>query len=405
MSRSQADPPEAASGGTPGSDQPTDDAILKRLKRIEAQVTDHAADDIEDRSPEWVWERYAAHYLQDGKSPNGLQSVRSAWNQFTEWMYKEGHEHLTDLSPRFPGRHDDWIVDHREYDKNRLSRGMHLTRIKQVVQYARTRGWIHPTIVPDAEEWDEVKPDIDKDDRVRSDPLPPERGERIMEWLERDHFGERDHCLWILVWQYALRVSAIRALDLDDLIQTERADWPDRHEFPGSHLRLTDRPERGLPLKNTREELAGRRVPLRPDAAEALDCYIDEHRIDHGRGPEEGSPGLLTTEHNPRIADSTVRSEVHRLTSPSVYGVRCECAGCLAHQAENSRRPYPSQIGRICDESRSPHQARHGAITRLLDDHDPTVLARVCGTSADTLRDHYDRADQYRRLGRLAATW
>lgn len=139
--------------------------------------------------------------------------------------------------------------------------------------------------------------------------------------------------------------------------------------------------------------------------AGALSIYVDEHRIGHGFDGGDAPPALLTTEHNPWIAGWKVQSEVHRLTSPATYAGGCECDGCLSHLVERGRLPYPSRIGRFCHESTSPHQARPGVITRLLDDHDTTVLARVCGTSVETLRDHYDRADEYRRMSGLAKSW
>jgi hypothetical protein len=41
----------------------------------------------------------------------------------------------------------------------------------------------------------------------------------------------------------------------------------------------------------------------------------------------------------------------------------------------------------------------------LLDDADHGTVASIVGTSPDTLRDVYDRADEYRRMNRIADDW
>lgn len=112
-----------------------------------------------------------------------------------------------------------------------------------------------------------------------------------------------------MLFRYGFRVSAVRTLDREDLILTEPDNWPDEHGF-SPHLRLKDRPElgpdddEGLPLKNKREELAGRRVPLQPEDAEVFRHYIEngsstgakDSRKEHEESDEYGLHGLLTGE-------------------------------------------------------------------------------------------------------------
>jgi len=378
-------------------------------------VTDQIADavvdrlddtpDVEDKTPAEVWDSYSSHYVENGHSENGLQSVRSAWSQFTDWMELQGYDYLSDLTASFPAKHDDWIVSNPEISKNKLSRAMHLTRIKQVITHAKSRGWIAPDDVPTDDRWDDVTPSVDKDDKLRSDPLLPERGTEVMNYVRNEHFGEREHVLWILEWKYALRLSAIRALDVEDLILEEPDSWPEHADFPGPCLNLKDRPDIGLTLKNTRNELSDRFVPLKREDAVVLQHYVESERIEHDETDDHELRGLLTTEHNVRITGRTIRAETKKLTSPETYADQCDCDGCRAYRNEHGRPPYPSKLGRYCERSRSPHQVRHGAITWLLDDTDPSVLSKICGTSPDTLRDTYDRADKHRRLNRIADAW
>lgn len=389
------------------------EAVAQKLQN------DDKAEDIEDKRPEWVFAQFTEHWRADGKAQSGLQSYSSSWGQFCEWMDEQEYVYLTDLTPRFPGQHDSWIVSHDEYDQNELSRCMHLSRIKNVIRYAESRGWIDPTDVPEDETWDTVKPDLDADEKVRSDPLPPERGEQIMNWVRANRFGNRAHVLWIALFRYGFRVSAIRALDRDSLVLSMPEDMPDDQRFR-PHLNLDDRPELGpedddgLPLKNKRDELAGRRVPLKPEHAEVFRHYVEngsptgakDSRKEHDEPDEYGLSGLLTGEQSARLSGRTIRERTHWLTCPTTFTDReCQCDGCRQYRDENGRNPYPSKVGKHCNETRSPHQVRHGAITSLLDDHDHATVARIVGTSTDTIREVYDSAGEYRRMNRIAGDW
>lgn len=393
-----------------------DNEVLAELRELKDKIADDDTEETEDRRPEWVFEQYVRKHREDGKAQSSIQPTRSAWNQFCDWMDEQGYIYLSDLTSNFVGRHDDWVIANT--DKGKLSRGMHLSRIKSVVKHADSRGWISPNVVPDDETWEEVKPDLSDDDKVRSDPLRPERGEQITKWVRANHFGERPHVLWLLLFRYGLRVSAIRALDRSHLILTRPDDYPESDQFR-PHLRFRDRPElgdeddEGLPLKNRREELAKRRVALRPGHVEVFRQYIEngsqtgaiESRKEHAEPDKYGLYGLLTGEQNARLSDRTIRSRTHWLTCPSTYDDKCQCDGCQEFRSEHGREPYPSKVEKHCNETRSPHQVRHGAITSLLDDHNHSTVAGVVGTSPDTLRDVYDRADEYRRMNRIADDW
>ena len=325
------------------SDSITNDEVLAELRELKEQVKDDdQADDIEDKRPEWVFRQFAENWKADDKAHSALQPYRSAWGQFCEWMNEQEYIYLSDLTPGFPGQHDDWIVAHDGYDKKKLSRSMHLSRIKTVIRHAESRRWIDPDDVPEDEAWDEVKPDVSEEEKVRSDPLPPECSEQIMNWVRANHFGGRAHVLWLLLFRYGFRVSAIRALDRDDLILEEPDDWPDERQFR-PHLRLKDRPELGknddpgLPLKNKRDELAHRRVLLQPEHIELFCHYVEngsptgatESRKEHDEPDKYGLYGLLTGEHNARLTGRTIRERTHWLTCPTTFTDReYQCDGC-----------------------------------------------------------------------------
>jgi len=404
-------------GADSDSDRPTNNELMAEISELKDEISDDDnARDIADKRPACVWNKYRDNWIGDDKAPSGLQSRRSAWVQFIRWMTEQEHEYLSDLSSNFVARHHDWVLSNCE--KNKLSRYAHLSHIRSIITFAKSRGWIDPEDVPDEDAWAEISPDLSDDDKVRSDPLAVERGKEIMQWVRNERFGSRSHCLWILLFRYGFRVSAVRALDRDDLILSEPDDWPDEHDFK-PHLRLRDRPDLGpeddggLKLKNKVEELASRRVPLQPEDAAVLHHYVEhgsahgakKTRKEHDEPDEYGLYGLLTGEQNPRLSGRTIRERTHWLTCPATYGERCDCDSCREYRREHGRDPYPSKVYKICDETRSPHQIRHGAITRLLDEHDHSTVSRIVGTSPDTLREVYDRADEYRRMGRITDDW
>ena len=370
---------------------------------------------IDPKSPPEVWERFSNHWIEDGKSPNSLQSIGSAWDQFSEWMEVNGVTSLAELDSSSLAQHDSWIVSSDEYHKKPISRCEHLKRIRRVLKYACARDWAPESAVPTDDDWQQILPSVSKSEEIRDDPLETDRGDLITRWLAAEKPCSRDHVIWLLLFEYGLRVSAIRAIDLNDAVLSEPEEFPGSEFHP--HIRLRDRPglggeyDAGLPLKNTNPEYADRLVPLYPNHAEAIRRYIftgsprgaESSRKEFDVTDSHDRVGLLTTEQSPRIPGRTIRERAHYLTCPTTYADEpCDCAGCTQYRAENRRDPPPSKRGTHCERTRSPHQVRHGSATKLLDQLGPERVARIVGTSPDTLREVYDRADEYRQMERVA---
>ena len=175
---------------------------------------------------------------------------------------------------------------------------------------------------------------------------------------------------------------------------------------------LRDRPElgpsddEGLPLKNTRDEYANRRIPLDKDTVDVIRGYIRYERKEHDEPDKYGRVGLVTTERSPRISKQCIGTRIHALTSPVEYDGECDCPGCREFFAEEGSYPCPSDRRSVCDRTRSPHQCRHGAITHMLNQgHDHDTVAHIVGTSPQTIRNVYDRGDEWDRLSRTAQKW
>lgn len=374
---------------------------------------------LEDCTPGQVFEEFRIWWLNNQRNTqSGLQSYESNWKQFKTWMDSEGYKHLTDLPSRTPVRYQQWLTTHPDIDQKPISRAEALDRIRRVIEYAESMGYARSELL-DPSSWETAMPAVRDDEEIRSDPLSPEKGVKIFRWIRENKRYSRADVLWTLVWRYGLRVSAIRALDKDHLIlkPEEAKDFPSNHEFR-PHIILRDRPElgdidtEGLPLKNTNQEYADRRIPLHGDDAETLRGYVDRGckqgakraRKTHDDPDGFGLYGLVTTEHSARISRHTIHDRVKWITCPTTYtDANCVCEGCQEYREENGKNPPPSKVGTYCDKARSPHQCRHGAITNMLNSGIPIKsIARTVGTSPQTIRDTYDRADEWDRMDRIA---
>lgn len=351
-------------------------------------------------TPVEVFEQYKKRHPK--RRASTLQSQRSAWGQFTQWFHQQDNlNHLCDLSEWFATDFQHWLRSHDEFDQKELSLRMTLQRVKGVIDFARARGYV-PKGVPS--DWD--MPTVENEEaKIRSDPLVPERGVEIMDYLERERRFEREHILWVLVFRLGLRNSAVRAIDLEHVELSPDGDHPpyiDLRDRPT--LGQSDRPD--LPLKNTRSEYNERLIPLNTCSAEVLRGYIWKHRKRHGPPEGDEQNGLITTERSPRISKRCISNRINSLTSPVEYEGDCDCSGCQEYLRDEGRYPRPSDRESICEESRSPHQCRHGAITHMLNkgwSHDD--VAHMVGTSPQTIRDVYDRGDEFDRLHRVAQVW
>lgn len=184
----------------------------------------------------------------------------------------------------------------------------------------------------------------------------------------------------LMLWHTGCRVGELRALDLEDLDLDG-----DRPNADGPAVHFLHRPETDTPLKN--QEKGERWNTVSPFVAAVLEDWIDGPRPDvtdeHGREP------LVTTDQG-RIARSTMRDAIYRVTRPCWYGKECP------HDRDPSTceaTNYKSMS--TCPSARSPHDVRSGRVTayRLADVPRQIVSDRM--NAAEPILDkHYDRRSE-----------
>jgi site-specific recombinase XerD len=298
-----------------------------------------------------------------------LENDRTRLGPFLEWCEETEVENLNDLT----GRKLDQFVSWRATKLAPITLQKQLGSIREALRY-----WADIEAVPEGLAEKVHAPEIPDGAESRDDNLDADRAEAMLEHLDRYHFGSRRHAVLALLWRTGMRRSALRSLDVDDLL-------PDDHA-----VELTHRLDAGTRLKNG--EAGERVVYLGPRWYNILKAYLENperHDVvdDHGRHP------VFTSRYG-RPTGDTIYSWVNKLTQPCEYG---ECPHDRDKQACEARGTdgAPSK----CPSARSPHDVRRGAITAHLNDETPPeVVSERMDVSLDVLYQHYDARTEKEKM-------
>lgn len=336
--------------------------------------------DLIPLSPAEGYERFV-QYRKDRVDGNTVANDKTRLRYFREWCEHEaGIENLNDLT----GRDLSNFVAWRRQDLKAITLQKQLGSIREALRF-----WA---------DIEAVRPGLDQ--RVHAPELPDgakskdvyldeERAERILAHLDRHDYASQRHVQLLLLWRTAMRRSALRSLDLDDLRPDDLA------------LVLEHRQDEGTRLKN--HEDGERWVQLSPTTFQVVEDYVHEVRKD--QTDEYGREPLLTTQYG-RPAGDTIYKRNHRATQPCELGFGCphdrDPADCEARDADG--QPYK------CPSSRGPHSVRRGSITAHLNANvQPDTVSERCDVSLGVLYDHYDvRTDREKmevRREQLDGNW
>lgn len=190
------------------------------------------------------------------------------------------------------------------------------------------------------------------------------------------HFGTKWHAWLEVDWHTGARLGGIRALDLEHYDADELV------------LEFRHQPRTDTPLKN---KFSGERdVGILPEVGEALDAYIDEHRID-GSDQYGRAPLFTCRSEDRRPAPTTFRSWCYQATQPCWYDddpcphqrVRADC--------EYTSQQHSSQ----CPSSTFPHAVRTGSISFHQDRGFPIeATAERVDDDIETIQKHYDKSSK-----------
>ena len=299
------------------------------------------------------------------KADATVDSYRYHVGSFVDWVDDNGIN-PTDITQQTVLKYRDFrFDDHR----SRTVRSQ-LNSIKVFLRYLASEGCISSEIP-------ELVDIPEKQNSQRSDIVPEEDAERILDHLSKYEYASARHVIIQVLWDTGVRTGGLRGVDIDN-VNLDRGTMTMRH-----------RPAEDTPLKN--KESAERTVSLRDETVSVVEDYIAENRIDatdqYGREP------LITTSHG-RPSRSWYREEVYSATRPCMvaqcpYGI--EEDECPAAIRKNDASKCEGTVG--------PHAIRRGRITHLLRSDIPIdMISDRSDVGRKTIDNNYDERTESEKL-------
>lgn len=212
--------------------------------------------------------------------------------------------------------------------------------------------------VRNLEDYDAVKeglheyvrsPNLSGDEGQRSDHLPVDRGEAILDYLRTYRWASRDHVLFEIIWSTGMRIGAAHSLDKDDFLEDQKA------------LKLRHRPESGTALKKGQN---GERIVAIPESVcEATRDYLDSPDRPDDAEDEYGREPLIVSPAGGRPHKNTMRNWIYALTRPCVTEGECPDRD---YDPESCPTAQNNNEACKCPLSKAPHALRSGALTRQI---------------------------------------
>ncbi|WP_423995922.1 tyrosine-type recombinase/integrase [Halorubrum trapanicum] len=318
--------------------------------------------DLESIQPADAFEDYIEANPKGSKEAT-LSSHRSRLKPFIRFCDNESITDLNDLTGRNIVNYTTKLDNSDRADTTIVT---HLNTLTVFLRYCVRIEAVHPDIPEKIE-----IPKLEDGEDVRDAHVSAERMEQIRAYLDKYEYASTMHVLVVLMSEFGLRISAIRALDCGDFQPEE--DTP--------YLTLESRPDTDTRLKNG--ERSERWVAVTDYTAELLHDYISERRPDvtgqYGRKP------LIATDAG-RISGSTIRKYLYMVTRPCVVG------DCPHGRTQSDCDAFNSNDQAYsCPSSESPHSIRRGYITHELNNDVPAhVLSGRCDVTEEVMGKHYD---------------
>ena len=301
----------------------------------------------------------------DDYADDTIYAHRSRLGMFLDWLDEETSvEETTDLNRR---HFQDYRI-HRKKEVNKVTLKSDMDTIRVFVRNMEDYGAISPGLHEYVR-----SPSLEGDEGQRSDHLPVERGETILENLRQYRWASVEHVLTELILNTGMRIGAAHSLDEDDFLEEEKA------------LRLRHRPDSGTTLKN--KSKGERTVAIADVVCDAIRDYLDNPERPDDPEDEYGRKPLLASPSGGRYHKNTLRNFIYAVTRPCVTEGGCphedyEPESCQAAQNNNDACKCPS--------SKAPHALRSGALTRQIKNEVPkSLISDRADVSEGVLDDHY----------------
>lgn len=339
---------------------------------------------IEDRvSAEELLELYLEdrRSSMNGQTPRSHRSRLSFW---VEWFESETeYNYVDEISRTDILRFKKWRFvteeDVRESD-DLTENDIHATTtvktqmdtLRRLLSWAETHGLVAEDIHIAAE-----SPDTDDDDDIAHRYVDPDRLQEHLEWLRTYEWGQRQTVVLAIIWETAMRRSAVRALDVSDWNSDEQV------------LHVRNREEEATRLKNGGK--GERDVAVTDRTAELIDAWIEGPRPNET--DENGREPLITTTQG-RVSGGCIQTDVYDALRPRRIREECSCegSGCKASGKSNAY---------LCEDTEGPHAVRATSITYHLNQGWPIeYVSDRADCSKKVIEKHYDEATETEKMER-----
>lgn len=325
-------------------------------------------------SPDEAVEKFLANE-QSELAPNTLAEYERELNRFADFCNRNGVEDSTEFDGRILHDFKIWRRDEAHDGEGSLSN-----------KTMRDEMYLFRKFLRFLESIDAVRPQLHEKIDIPS--LDPGEGERDIEFnseelkeilahLDKYEYATREHAVWVLFAATGRRPSGLRALDCDDVHLDEENPYIEFHHRGGG--------ENETRLKNKKS--SENTINLSDTAAEALQDYIDTHRIDIEENDREP---LLTTSYG-RLSDSSLRKYVYKWSRPCVTGSGCP----ESRKQEECEAMESSDCAVKCPFSKPPVALRHGYISNLrrqgVSLH---AISDRCDVSEEIIEKHYSELSE-----------
>jgi len=283
-----------------------------------------------------------------------VRNYRHRINHFVEWCENQGIDNLNDLSGRDIQRFR--LARKETGDVKNITLRVQMSTLRVFLNWAGTI-----EAVPENLYTKVMVPRVPIEEQQRDETLEAETAQDILDYLMTYHYGSLEHALFSLLWESGMRLGGANSIDLEDV------------NFETSRIQLRHRSSQGTTLKNGQR--GERLVAMTPELSSLLEDHIEDRRYDvtdeYGRVP------LFTTQRG-RMARTSIRRTIYRITSPCYRGETCP--GC-------KEKP-----DKKCPEAVSPHSIRRGSITHFLSNDVPVeIVSDRMDVSRKILDKHYDK--------------
>ncbi|TKR28078.1 tyrosine-type recombinase/integrase [Natronomonas salsuginis] len=306
-----------------------------------------------------------------GVTRKTLKNYRTSLRQFCDWLDDQQLTNLSNLDSELIQRYKEFRLSKVKV----ITARQDMMTVKQFIEFCE-----HIAAVPRGMA-DMVRiPSVSENDEICDDLLTRDEAVAVLDFLNKYEYASNRHVTLLVLWKTGMRMSGLRALDIEDFDEGRPA------------LELRHRPNTGTPLKN--KERGERDVLITPETAGILSDYIKQTRPDvtdeHGRKP-------LLASQNGRAVETTIQRYVYTATRPCYYnGGNCPFdrnpEECEAMSWNGSCK---------CPGSVSPHALRRGYVTAARNAGQPKdVTGERVNMSGKVLEKHYDKGTSAEKANR-----